>query len=282
MSNKVLLCILILLNFACSNNKIEDSEIFNLPIAEENHGPAEVATLEFVNEYVKYSNDSKYDHDILEWCKYNSNISTDFFSSLKSILNNPNLDESIDFDPIFDAQDYPEEGFEIKDSLHGNYLTIRGKDWNEFELKVKVLKGADKWLIDGIGAINMDNDYREIINSESISIASYNNHPFLRDKCRQLLTINTVGDTIDSMEIYCDPGSGCDSHIFETDDSYVLIDCNGEWYEIKKEWGTIKDIGWYWEEDPPSEIIIKFSSGGKRIMGTQVERDKIYQYKDFN
>lgn len=47
----------------------------------------------------------------------------------------------LDRDPIFDAQDCPDKGFEL-DSFDEktNYLTVKGKNWPEFKLTMEVVE----------------------------------------------------------------------------------------------------------------------------------------------
>lgn len=62
----------------------------------------------------------------------------------------------LDSDPILDAQDFPDKGFELVncDSTAG-FVTIRGKEWKDFILTVKVVDQNNKWLVDGAGVINI-------------------------------------------------------------------------------------------------------------------------------
>jgi len=64
-------------------------------------------------------------------------------------------------DPIFDAQDYPSKGFELESiDETTNYLTMKGKDWSEFKLTMKVVEENGKWLVDGCGIVNIPKDKR--------------------------------------------------------------------------------------------------------------------------
>jgi hypothetical protein len=57
------------------------------------------------------------------------------------------------FDPILDAQDNPEK-FEIvrKD---GSFLVVRGVDWPEFTVTMKLKLIGLQWLVEGCGIVNI-------------------------------------------------------------------------------------------------------------------------------
>ena len=67
----------------------------------------------------------------------------------------------LDADPVLDAQDFPEKGFELNncDSTAG-YVSVKGKDWKDFFLVLKVVHENNQWLVDGVGIINISFDKR--------------------------------------------------------------------------------------------------------------------------
>lgn len=67
----------------------------------------------------------------------------------------------LDADPIFDAQDYPDKGFELETfDSKTNYLVVKGKNWTDFKLRIKMVLENDRWLVDGCGIINIPHDKR--------------------------------------------------------------------------------------------------------------------------
>jgi hypothetical protein len=111
--------------------------------------------LTFINAYVENCNKLNESIDIIDWVNSNDLTTNNFRTELKTILN----DESVNADPIFEAQDYPDKGFDI-DSIQGDYLTVKGKNWPEFKVTIKLILDNDKWLIDGCGMINIPVDKR--------------------------------------------------------------------------------------------------------------------------
>ena len=94
-----------------------------------------------------------------EWVSSSKLTTTRFKTELKKLLaeaykEDPEL--GLDADPIFDAQDYPDKGFELDyfDS-NTNYVVAKGKDWPDFKLTMKMVLENNNWLVDGCGIINI-------------------------------------------------------------------------------------------------------------------------------
>ncbi|MFC5683396.1 hypothetical protein ACYE2N_05620 [Flavobacterium sp. MAHUQ-51] len=62
----------------------------------------------------------------------------------------------MDFDPIINAQDSDDQGFEIKkiDSLD-DYVFVKGKSAPNFEITLKVIEKNGISLVDGSGVVNI-------------------------------------------------------------------------------------------------------------------------------
>ena len=127
---------------------------------------ADVA-LRFMNNYKKIC-DSRYElKDIDKWLHDNPLLTVNFKSKYKKIMDDAHKEDpelGLDFDPIFDAQYYPDKGFELLkyDSISG-YVTLRGKEiYNKFTVTVKIVLQNNKWLVDGAGIINIPKDKRRI------------------------------------------------------------------------------------------------------------------------
>jgi hypothetical protein len=122
------------------------------------------------------------------------------------------------------------------------------------------------------------------INSNQISIEKFDRHPFLSDHSRVLRTTDLSGNLIDSETLYNDTGFGCASYLFDKKDVFVLIDSNGEWYEIIQATGEIKEPEWKWMNTPEGELIGRFISTSENSYFLE-EMDScnlgdIYQFKD--
>jgi len=115
--------------------------------------------LDFINSYKEFCDSRDPGKDIFAWINENQLVTDNFKQLHKNLIEkavelDPEL--GLGFDPIFDAQDYPDEGFEILTSDDNTgYLTVRGKDWVEFNLSMKLIKSEDRWLVDGCGVINI-------------------------------------------------------------------------------------------------------------------------------
>ena len=120
--------------------------------------------LTFINNYVDNSNKMNKAIGIIDWVNSNSLTTKTFKTELKKILEDAQKQDpemGLDADPIFDAQDNPSKGFELESlDEKTNYLTVKGKDWPEFKLTMKVVKENGNWLVDGCGMVNIPNDRR--------------------------------------------------------------------------------------------------------------------------
>lgn len=118
----------------------------------------------FINSYVDNCNKMKESIGIVEWANSNKLTTQSFKTELKRIMDEAYKLEpeiGLDADPIFDAQDYPDKGFEL-DSLDykTNYIVVKGKDWPDFKLTIKMIQYNNDWLVDGCGIINLPTDKR--------------------------------------------------------------------------------------------------------------------------
>lgn len=115
---------------------------------------AEPVAEQFLNAYVKVTNSDT-------WLMRHSQLTKNFKNAYKKLLadaKRENPDMGLDFDPIFNAQDYPEQGFKVNScNEKTNTVTLSGKqtDWQNFQVKIKVINTPKGWFIDGAGVINM-------------------------------------------------------------------------------------------------------------------------------
>lgn len=116
------------------------------------------AALDFINAYVESIDQL----EVLEFVT-NSSLSTEkLHTELENIVilaweENPRI--GLQFDPLFDAQDYPAEGFELHefDSKTG-YVMVKGIDWEDFKVAMRVVNENGHILVDGCGVVNMPED----------------------------------------------------------------------------------------------------------------------------
>jgi len=121
--------------------------------------------LDFINGYVANANKMGQAVDMLEWVNASEFASKNFKSALKKIIDEAfELDPEmgLDADPIFNAQDYPSEGFEIESfDEKTNYAIVKGKDMPEFKLTLKMIEENGTWLVDGCGSVNVPVEKRK-------------------------------------------------------------------------------------------------------------------------
>jgi len=162
-----LIFIITLLIFSSCRQNTEPKNLTNKIIIESTEFRQEQAiekALAFLNSYVDNCNKIKESIEVVEWVNSNKLTTNNFNSELKRIMDEAYKLEpeiGLDSDPIFDAQDYPDKGFEF-DSFDSdtNYMVVKGKNWPEFKLTIKVVLENNGWLIDGCGIINIPNNKR--------------------------------------------------------------------------------------------------------------------------
>lgn len=118
--------------------------------------PKDIA-LKFINSYVEKCNKMNDSLGLFEWV-VSSNLTTKSFNTELNEAYKIDPEMGFDFDPIFDAQDYPEKGFEFESyDSKTNYIIVRGIEWSDFKLTIKMSYENKIWLIDGCGIINIPN-----------------------------------------------------------------------------------------------------------------------------
>lgn len=124
----------------------------------------EKIAVDFINKYVEYCNDRNYEQGLIEWISEQQNVTENFKIEFKRIITEAEKKEpelGLGFDPIFDAQDYPDNGFETeKFNKLSELVTVKAKTWSNYKLNIKMERKNEQWLVNGIGIINMSEKER--------------------------------------------------------------------------------------------------------------------------
>ncbi len=159
--------ILTIILFVSCGNTSETKKIIEQSstkfIEQKDNLPADVA-LKFINSYVDNCNKMNKSIGVIEWVNSN-HLTTDRFKfELKTIVDEAYKEDrelGLGFDPIFDAQDYPDKGFELESfDSKTNFVVVKGKNWANFKSTIKLVFENDNWLVDGCGIINIPNEKR--------------------------------------------------------------------------------------------------------------------------
>jgi hypothetical protein len=153
----ILLLGLAFLSCKSTNSKSEHSRNKPIPSSEPNYK----VTIQFINDYLDFSNDRQSEVGLIEWINQRHDVTVGFKNELNRIFkqaekNDPEL--GLGFDPILDAQDNPNR-FEL-DKAESEYLIVKGENWPEFRLTLKMKLVDNKWLVDGAGIINVPENKR--------------------------------------------------------------------------------------------------------------------------
>ena len=123
------------------------------------------------------------------------------------------------------------------------------------------------------------------VSIDSIRVVKIDQHPTLVDHERKLVIVDEAGQTIDELKTYPDTGDGCDLFLFDTDDKFVLIDCNGHWFSVEKTTGQLTNEGWKWQETLPTNQLGVFKRGDdktkyKFVTESGSTMGDVYKFKD--
>ena len=154
---KIITIILLLTFSSCKNVVSIEKEV--VIEQTESQNSAEKIAVDFINHYVEYCNDLNSEQGLIEWVFEQQNVSKYFKTELKRVVTEAEKKEpelGLGFDPIFNAQDYPENGFELDQwDNKSKFLTVKSKDSSDFKLKIKMIRENEIWFVNGIGIINM-------------------------------------------------------------------------------------------------------------------------------
>jgi len=112
--------------------------------------------VQFANDYVMYCNQINPELEVLEWIKLRQDVSQDFKTQLKYLLEKAALEDpelGLGFDPILNAQDHP-SGFRFYKAEKG-FVYLNGTNSEDFHLTIKMKKVKNRWLVDGAGLVNI-------------------------------------------------------------------------------------------------------------------------------
>lgn len=158
---RIHLFILVVLTFSCSSRP-DSSQKRTEEKQTEISAPDFNVALKFINEYTDYCNNLTESNLDSNWVYKNQLLTKKFKNRYKALLDSAYKEEpevGLDFDPIFDAQDFPDKGFVIlKTDNNTEYVTVKGKNWEKFKVVLKVVYQDGKWLVDGSGIINIPAD----------------------------------------------------------------------------------------------------------------------------
>ena len=117
--------------------------------------PPEAIGLKFINDHINNIGDL----GMVEWVESHPATTEKFKNKLKKLFDDAEKEApgyGLGFDPILDAQDYPNDGFNLQsiDTVSG-YMRVVGKDWESFVVTIKLIKEKGLWMIDGCGMVNI-------------------------------------------------------------------------------------------------------------------------------
>ena len=160
---KTFLFLFVLLTYSSCSTRHENNEKKLEVKKVETSTPDFNVALKFINDYTDYCNKQMRKENLDSNWVYKNELLTESFKSRYKTLNDSAFKEEpevgLDADPIFDAQDYPDKGFQIiKSDKTTGFVTLQGKNWKEFTIVLRIVSQNGKWLVDGAGIINIPTD----------------------------------------------------------------------------------------------------------------------------
>src|SRR3989338_5068945 len=115
--------------------------------------------VDFMNSYIENCNKMRDAVEMGKWTEASPLATNDLKNALKKRVEDAWKDDpemGLGFDPLFDAQDYPDEGVVLAsfDKKTGVVL-VKGINWDSYEVALKLVLENDKVLVDGCGVVNL-------------------------------------------------------------------------------------------------------------------------------
>lgn len=161
---KICLFLFVVLGVSCNTHTDVESKN-GTGSTETKQTPDFNVALKFINDYTAVCLSNPDATNMMNWILKNELLTDSFKKSYKNLVDSAKKADpemGLDFDPIFDAQDFPDKGCELLNcDQNTGYITVKGKiDWPEFNLVLKVVSQNDKWLVEGCGVINIPENKR--------------------------------------------------------------------------------------------------------------------------
>ena len=119
---------------------------------------------DFINSYVENLKKRSESIEIRKWTEASELVTDKFKSTLDSLITAAfelEPEYGLSFDPIINAQDYPDGGFQLLNFDESTGLaTVNGIEGPSFQIPVMLVIEDGRTLVDGCGAINILKELR--------------------------------------------------------------------------------------------------------------------------
>jgi hypothetical protein len=120
--------------------------------------------VDFINAYIDNLEKMGNGVEIRKWSRTSGLVTANFISDLENLITEAyerEPDYGLGFDPILDAQDYPDGGFKLLnfDETSGLTTVIGMKDEN-FQINLLLINQNGQTLVDGCGVVNLKEEQR--------------------------------------------------------------------------------------------------------------------------
>jgi hypothetical protein len=104
--------------------------------------------LHFINDYVNNCNQMNKAVGVQEWVNTSDLASDSLRAIVKKAVEEADAETGLEYDPIFNAQDYPEEGFDLEAADEANSVVyVKGKNNTKYVLKMQMIRENGVWKV---------------------------------------------------------------------------------------------------------------------------------------
>ncbi|MCK6641776.1 MAG: DUF3828 domain-containing protein [Bacteroidia bacterium] len=139
----------LLLLASCSSDNTNKTAAVDsvIPAATDEKTQMSENALHFINDYVNNCNQNK-PVGVLEWVNTSDLASDTLRAIVKKAVEEADKETGLEYDPIFNAQEYPEEGFDLEAADEANSVVyVKGKNNTKYVLKMQMIQENGVWKV---------------------------------------------------------------------------------------------------------------------------------------
>ncbi len=144
----------LLLLASCSSDNTNKTAAVDsvIPAATDEKTQMSENALHFINDYVNNCNQMNKAVGVLEWVNTSDLASDSLRAIVKKAFEEADKETGLDYDPIFNAQEYPEEGFELEsvDEVK-SIVVVKGKNNSGYKMNMQMVKENGVWKVGRCG-----------------------------------------------------------------------------------------------------------------------------------
>lgn len=141
----------LLLLASCSSDNTNKTAAVDsvIPAATDDKTLMSENALHFINDYVNNCNQMNKAVGVLEWVNTSDLASDTLRVIVKKAVEAADKETGLHYDPIFNAQEYPEEGFELESVDEAtSIVVVKGKNNSGYKMNMQMVKENGVWKVE--------------------------------------------------------------------------------------------------------------------------------------